>query len=88
VFCELHGHWTQDCKRVKDWKKRIEKLKTKEEMLAKLDANQAKADADRKVWREELEPATRNRQGDEGPTRNDGGTSAGRREAYLTGQET
>jgi hypothetical protein len=27
VFCELHGHWAQDCKRVTDVKERIEKLK-------------------------------------------------------------
>jgi hypothetical protein len=27
VFCELHGHWAQDCKSVTDVKGRIEKLK-------------------------------------------------------------
>jgi hypothetical protein len=27
VFCEFHDHWAQDCKRVTDVKKRIEKVK-------------------------------------------------------------
>ncbi|PNF29782.1 hypothetical protein B7P43_G10691 [Cryptotermes secundus] len=43
-----------NCKRVTDWKERIEKLKAKEEMLSKLDSDQAKVEADRKTWREEL----------------------------------